>query len=139
MEGDGKLAERIPARLTSREGRTFGFTVGLAFAVFSAIALWRGHPLTGKVLAGVSGALILAGAVIPTTLGPVQRGWMWFAHLLSRLTTPVFMGIVYFLIITPIALLMRAIGRRPLHRAEREGSFWVPTASGGRSDMERQF
>jgi hypothetical protein len=133
------LAAGIPARLTSREGRRFGFTVGLAFAVFAGIAWWRGHTVSWKLLGAVSGTLLFAGAVIPTLLGPVERGWMAFAHLLSRVTTPLFMGIVYFLVLTPIALFTRAIGRQPLKHAERDGGFWVSTASGGRTDMERQF
>jgi hypothetical protein len=133
------LAEGIPARLTAREGRTFGFTVGVAFAAFAGIAFWRDHAVAWKVLAVVGGSLLLAGAVIPTMLGPVQRGWMAFAHLLSRVTTPLFMGIVYFVVLTPIALLTRALGRRSLKHEAQDGSFWVPVALGERSGMERQF
>jgi hypothetical protein len=133
------LEAGIPARLTSQEGRKFGFTVGLAFAAFAGIAYWRGHTVSWKVFGAVGGALLLAGGVIPTLLGPVQRGWMGFAHLLSKVTTPIVMGIVYFLVVTPIALLMRGIGRQPMKHAEQDGGFWIPAPSGGRSDMERQF
>lgn len=129
----------IPARLTAQEGRKFGFTVGAAFAVFAAIAFWRGHTVSWKAFAALGGALLFAGASIPTLLGPVQRGWMAFAHILSKVTTPIFMSIVYFLVITPIALFTRAIGRQPMRHAEKDGGFWIPTQSGGRSDMERQF
>lgn len=133
------MAAGIPARLTARQGRSFGFTVGVAFAVFAGIAFWRDHVVVWKVLAALSSALLLGGALIPTMLGPVHRGWMALAHLLSRVTTPIFMGIVYFVVLTPIALLMRAFGRRPMTHRERDGSFWVPVASGERSGMERQF
>lgn len=133
------MAEGIPARLTAREGRTFGFTVGVAFAVLGGIAFWRDHAVAWKVLAVAAGTLVVAGAVIPTMLGPVQRGWMGFAHMLSRVTTPLFMGIVYFVVLTPIALVTRALGRRPLQHEARDGSFWVPVALGDRSGMERQF
>jgi hypothetical protein len=133
------LAEGIPARLTAREGRRFGFIVGAAFTVLAGIAWWRGHTVSWKVLGALGGMLLLAGAVIPGRLGPVQRGWMAFARLLSKVTTPIFMGIVFFLVITPIALIMRAFGRRPMKHEEKDGSFWVQSPSGGRSDMERQF
>ena len=113
--------------------------VGAAFAVLAGIAWWRGHTLSWKVLGALAGALLLAGALIPSRLGPVQRGWMAFARRLSKVTTPIFMGIVYFLVITPIALIMRAVGRRPMEHAETDGSFWIRSPSGGRSDMERQF
>ena len=129
----------IPARLTARQGRRFGFTVGLAFAVLAGISFWRGHTITPKVLGGLGGALLLGGALVPTLLGPVERGWMRFAHLLSKVTTPLFMGIVYFLVVTPIALFTRAIGRQPMKHKETDGGFWIAPPSGGRSDMERQF
>lgn len=129
----------IPARLTPQEGRKFGFTVGLAFAVFAGIAYWRGHTVSWRVLGVLGGALLVAGAVIPTLLGPVQRGWMGFAHVLSKFTTPIFLGIVYFVVVTPIALFTRGIGRRPLRHAAKDGGFWIPAPSGGRSDMQRQF
>ena len=113
--------------------------VGAAFGVLAAIAMWRGNTVSWKVLSALGGTLMLAGILIPTRLGPVLRGWMAFAHLLSKVTTPIFMGIVYFLVVTPIALFTRAIGRRPLKHAERDGGFWTPSPSGGSSDMERQF
>ncbi len=133
------MAEGIPARLTAREGRRFGLTVGAAFTVLAGIAWWRGHTVSWKVLGALGGMLLLAGAIIPGLLGPVQWGWMAFARRLSKVTTPIFMGIVFFLVITPIALFMRAIGRRPMKHAEKDGSFWIRSPSGGRSDMERQF
>ena len=133
------MATAIPARLTPSEGRRFGFTIGLAFAVFAAIAWWRDHTVLWKVLGVVSGLLLLSGAAIPTMMGPVLRGWMAFAHALSRVTTPLFMGIVYFVVLTPIAFLSRAVGHRPLKREPRNGSFWVPVATGSRTDMKRQF
>jgi hypothetical protein len=111
----------------------------LAFAVFAGVAAWRGHAVAWKLLGALSVTLLFAGAVTPTILGPVRRGWMALAHLLSKVTTPLVMGIVYFLVLTPIALFMRAIGRRPLEHAEENGSYWLSTAAGGRSDMERQF
>jgi hypothetical protein len=113
--------------------------VGAAFGVLAAIAWWRGNTMSWKVLSALGGTLMLAGTLIPTRLGPVLRGWMAFAHLLSRVTTPIFMGIVYFLVVTPIALFTRVIGRRPLQHAGKDGGFWIPSPSGGRSDMERQF
>jgi hypothetical protein len=50
---------------------------------------------------------------------------MGFAHLLSKVTTPVFMGVVYFLVISPMGLIMRLFGRNPLvHRPAGDG-YWL--------------
>jgi hypothetical protein len=127
--------------LTKREGRKFAFTVGLAFCVLTAISWWRGHVPVAGTLGALGVGLLLAGAVAPTRLGPVQSAWMSLAHAISKVTTPVFMGVVYFLVLTPTGLVMRALGRRPLRRELDDGSYWIAKRRdrGGVSDMNRQF
>ena len=133
------MAEGIPARLTTKEGRDFAFPVGGAFALLAAIAFWRHHPVSWRVFAGLAGALLVSGALIPRSLGPVLRAWMGFAHVLSRITTPIFMGAIYFLILTPMGLGMRLFGRNAMRHDAKQDSFWSDPPSGGRSDMEHQF
>ena len=134
------MAQGIPARLSAAEGRKFGLTVGLAFLSLAGIAWWRGRAPLALGLGAVGGALTLAGLVRPTALGPVQRGWMGMARGISKVTTPIVMGIVYFGLLAPVGLLMRAVGRTPLVRRESEGSFWISRAAGRRSGgMEHQF
>jgi hypothetical protein len=137
------LANAIPARLstpyTAAAGRKFGLTVGIAFAVLSGIALWRGHSTTFAILVGLGATLILAGVAIPAALGPVDRGWMKIALMISRVTTPIFMGIVYFVVITPVAVVRRLFGANSLvHRPGPHG-FWFDRHDTARSSLERLF
>jgi hypothetical protein len=132
------LAQVSRARLTAREGRTFGLTVGLAFLALSALLWWRDHHSVAIAVATVGGLLAIAGVVIPRHLGPVHAAWMGFALAISKVTTPVLMAIVYFLVITPTALLRRALGKNALV-AQRGGSQWVSRAEQPRSDLRRQF
>jgi hypothetical protein len=133
------MAERIPARLTPAQGRKFAFPVGTAFLVLAGISWWRGHQIPPIVL-GILGALLLiAGLVAPGSLGPVQSFWMGLAHAISRVTTPIFLGIVYFLVLTPTGFLLRLFKRNPMKHAVRNGSYWVPASSEGRSNLENQF
>jgi Saxitoxin biosynthesis operon protein SxtJ len=135
------MAAGIPTRLSSSEGRKFGLTVGAVFLVLALISWWRGHGIVSAVLGFVGGGLSLAGLVLPTWLGPVFQGWMGLARAISRVTTPVFMGIIYFAVIFPTGLIMRMFGRNPLRRKEKGGSFWVPRAPdiGQTRSMKRQF
>lgn len=134
------MAVRVRAGLNRSEGRSFGFTVGLAFLVVASVLLWRDHRLPGIVAAASGGVLILMGLVAPDALGPVKRVWMRLAHLISKVTTPVFMGIVYLLVVTPTGLIMRMVGKNPLRRSRRERSWWRETDGvGHREDMRRQF
>jgi hypothetical protein len=134
------LEAGIPARLTPSQGRKFGLTVGIAFLALAALLhFWRHRETVAAVMGSVGALLVLAALLIPTRLGPLERGWMALARAISKITTPIFMGVVFFVVVTPIGLLMRLVGRRPLVHPERDGGFWMAPASGGRSDLERQF
>ena len=133
------MAMGIPARLSPREGRKFAFTVGIAFLVLGAISAWRGHYFPPRILGTLGGSLLLAGVIVPGRLGGIHRAWMGLAHAISKVTAPIMVGVVYFVVITPIGLLMRLFGKNPLRKRERDGGFWVPASSGGRSNLETQF
>lgn len=142
MEGGGGVEEGIPARLTVREGREFGCTVGAAFLLLGGWAWWRGHTITSGMSLAAGFLLLIAGLAVPSLLGPVRRAWMALAGAISRVTTPMFMGIVYYGLFTPVGLAMRIFGKDPLGRKKGPGSLWVPRNEGiGRrpQDMERQF
>jgi hypothetical protein len=127
-----------PKRPASRsELRSFGLLVGGAFLLLAGVVLWRrGTTPVFVTLAALGGVLMLAGAGVPTALARVYTVWMRFAVLLSRITTPIFMGVVYFVVLTPTGLLMRLFGRRTL--SSRAG--WVTRAPGvRRSELLRQF
>ncbi len=119
------MANRVPARLTPRQGRRFALPVGLAMALLASIMWWRGRDVAATGLSALAGAFLLAGVLIPSRLAPVFRAWMGLAKMISRVTTPVFMGLVYFLAIVPTGLVMRLAGRNPVRRTEVDGSFWV--------------
>jgi hypothetical protein len=135
------VAHRVPARLTPAEGRRFGLQVGLAFAALGGLAWWRGHPRLAAVLLVAGGVLVTAGLLAPGGLGPVYRGWMRLALALSKVTTPLILGIVYLLVFMPVGLLLRLFGHRPLARDRSATSYWMRRSApdGGRSDLRRQF
>lgn len=134
------MESRVPARLTRSEGRRFGLVVGGAFLVLGGVLRWRGHSVAPVVLWSVGGALLAGGLLIPGSLGPVHRAWMQLALAISRITTPIFMGLIYFGVFTPLGVVRRLLGRNPLERP-RGDSFWVPRTpeAGRRSDLKRQF
>lgn len=134
------MAARVPARLTAAQGRRFGLTVGGAFAVLAAITWWRGHQLTMYVFGSLGSVLILAGLIVPTYLGPIERAWMALAHAISKVTTPIVMSVIYFLVLTPVGLIRRATAGNSLVHQEAASGFWKQRSAGSRrSSMERQF
>ena len=129
----------IRARLTPAEGRKFGLSVGAAFSLIGGVFWWRGHQTAAIVLWSIGGALILSGLLIPGRLGPVHFAWMGMAHAISKVTTPIFMSIVFFLVLTPAGVIRRIVGRNPLHQRRTNTGYWIAREESGRGDITRQF
>ena len=90
----------------------------------------------------VGGLLIVWGVVAPGSLGLIYRGWMGLALLLNKVTSPVIMGVVFFLVLLPMGLIMRGVARRdPLHRAlqAQAKSYRVTYEPDEHSDLRNPF
>ena len=134
------MERRVPARLTPAEGRKFAFPVGGVFLLLAGVFCWRDHLLASRITGSLGGLLVVAGALIPGKLGPVYRAWMGLAVLISKVTTPIFMALVYFLVITPTGLVRRTVGSSQIAHRPEEGSYWKRREEGRRkSRLERQF
>jgi hypothetical protein len=128
-----------PDRKGLREfGALTGSIVALLFGLFFPWLLDRGIPLLPWVLGGT---LILAGIVVPTSLRVVYRLWMRFGLLLNKITTPLILALVFYLIITPTALIMRVLGRHPIARRfdHDAKSYRIPSKRRAPAHMERPF
>ena len=111
-----------------RAEKDFGLVVG---GVFSALSLWwtyRGKfPGAIQVLLPLGLVLVFLGLVYPRLLVWPNRAWMALAEGLSFITTRLILAFVFFLVITPIGLIKRAMGWDPLHRRATPGqSYWQP-------------
>jgi hypothetical protein len=109
-----------------REERNFGLLVGGVFVALAAWWLWRGKFQTlAASLLTVGAALALLAIIFPRSLVVPNRVWMGLARMLSLVTTPIIMGAVFFLIITPFGLMRRLLGKDPLNRrSARADSYW---------------
>jgi hypothetical protein len=127
--------------LTRGEARRFGLAVGAAFLALGAVQWWRGRPTTALLFGALGAALVLSGALLPDALVPVRRAWMGMATGISKITTPIFMGVVYFVVLTPVGVARRLMGRSPLKARPAGTSRWVPRDTRVRQpdDMQHQF
>lgn len=137
------MASSDRARLTAREGRRFAWTLALAFGAFAALAFYRGRPAWYGVFGSASVIALAAGAFAPTRLGPARSAWMALAHRLSLFTSPVLFGAFFYLILFPVGVIRRRLGRSPLARDRAAESYWAPrrsaTPAKARASMERLF
>ena len=131
------MAQGRPARLTPAAGRKFAFTLAGAFTVMAGIAWFRGHTRAAIVTGSLAAVCALGGLLVPGRLGPAQAAWMGLAHAISKVTTPIFMAVVYFLVLTPVGLIRRGFAS-PLRRPAGT-SAWVDRSTHPRGDLTRQF
>ncbi|HVB31234.1 MAG TPA: SxtJ family membrane protein [Gemmatimonadaceae bacterium] len=137
------MAPTTSARLTREQGMKFAFTLAAPVSVLSAVLAWRQRTLGAEIMFVVGGTLLIAGLLVPTRLGPLERGWMAFGGLLSRITGPIVLAVIYYVALTPIAYLRRTFGRSPLARDPSAPSYWIHRpardAEERRRANERQF
>jgi Saxitoxin biosynthesis operon protein SxtJ len=101
--------------------RTFGWTFTGIFVIAGAYGFWQ----SGSTLRWLLALAALTALVTLTReawLTPLNRGWMSFGELLGRVVSPVVLGLIFFGVFTPVALVMRALGRDAMARA------WDPAA-----------
>ncbi len=128
-----------PGKKTLREfGLTTGGIVVLSFGLFIPWILRRPFPLWPRI---VSGVLVSWALIAPATLRFVYRTWMRLGSLLNSITTPIILGIIYLLVITPVGLIMRLRGKDPLARKfdSKTQSYRVPSRKIIQKNMERPF
>lgn len=94
-------------------GLVTGAIVAVLFGLFFPWLLEHSFPLWPWVVFGVMGAW---GLVAPFSLQPVYRVWMRFGLLLSKITTPIIMGLVFYVVITPFALVLKIAGKDAMRR-----------------------
>ncbi len=123
--------------------RSFGLLVGGILAVI-AVWPWIRHaaaPIRYWLLAPAL-ILMLLGLVRPVWLRLPNRLWMRFALLISRVTNPIVTALLFFLVFTPFAVVLRMLGKDPLRRAfdPQASTYWIARETGPEpSGMGRQF
>ena len=122
--------------------RFFGLTF---FVVFLLIALWPlflGRPLRPAAL-GISLVFLAVSFVYPVLLAPLNKLWLKFGALLHSITSPIILGVMFYLVITPIGLLMRLAGKDFLRLKPDPDSpsYWIRREPPGpdKNSLNRQF
>jgi len=106
--------------------RKFAWTVGIAFLLLGGLFWWK-HFAVYPYLMGIGAVLVVLGTVVPGILRSVYYGWMAFAIALGFVMTRVILTIFFFLVLMPVGLFFRLIGRDALHRKlDRDAeTYWI--------------
>ena len=108
--------------------RAFGLTFTGVFLIFSTV-WWLA---TGEILEwalAVAGVLFVVALVRPGLLLPLNLLWQKLARRIALVNSRIILGLIFFLVITPIGLLMRVFGRDPMARSigsKAPDDYWTP-------------
>ena len=96
------------------------------FALASGLSFWRGGAMWPWLL-GLAALALVATIAVPEALAPFKRVWMRFGDLLHRIVSPIMIGAIFYCVITPFALVMRAARRDALRlKLDRSASsYWI--------------
>jgi len=120
--------------------RSFGFVIAAAIAIISLLPIWRGEAPSFWGLAAALG-FAAAAFLAPTRLRPLNRLWFKLGLALHKITNPIIMGLLFFGVILPIAMLFRALRADPLKLSfdKNASSYWNKRNTDEASDMSKQF
>jgi hypothetical protein len=129
----------------SGSDRAFGLTVGGILVAIGALKVSLAGALSTVSAAtiAVGAVLLLLGIAAPALLALPHRLWLRLGAAIAAVANPVILAVLFALVVTPMAVLMRLAGKRPLHLKRDPGavSYWIvpdPSAE-AQSSMRRQF
>jgi hypothetical protein len=115
---------------TPRQVRQFALGWLPAFCVVLAgLSVYRGYEWpAAAALCALALASLALGIARPAWMRPILLGWMWATFPIGWLASHLLMAVIYFLVMMPIGLALRAAGRDPLERRfDREAeTYWLP-------------
>jgi len=118
--------------------RSFGIVF---FIVFLLIAIYPLINNEGLRIWSIIIAIffLILGLINSKVLTPFNKLWFKFGLLLGKIISPIIMGIIFFLVVTPIAFIMRIIGKDLLNlKFNKNKSYWIEK-TGPKSKMKNQF
>jgi hypothetical protein len=125
---------------TSPKG--FGLFMAAFFALVCGLPLISGRPM--RTWALIPAVLFLVSALVrPQLLAPLNHAWFRLGILLNRIVSPLVLGAMYYLVLTPAALIFRLFQKDPLNLQKRPDlpTYWqARTPPGPASDsLQNQF
>ena len=124
------------------ELRKFGLIfAGMFILIFGLLLPWiwdKSSPTWPWIVAAVFAVTAL---VLPAALGPVYKVWMKIGHVLGWINTRIILGLVFFAIFAPVALVFRLLGKDPMRRRLEPDSdtYRIPSHKLERERMEKPF
>ena len=118
--------------------RSFGIVFFIVFLLIAIYPLLSGESVRLWSLA-IATIFFILGIINSSLLSPLNKIWFKFGLLLGRFVSPLVMGLIFFLVVTPIALFMKLLKKDLLNlKFNKDNTYWI-VKSGPKSKMKNQF
>lgn len=118
--------------------RKFGYFFTLIFFIVSTYFYFKDNYIIFYISGIISIALLLITSFKANILEPLNKIWMKFGLMLGKVISPIVMGSIFFLIFSPVGILMRLFGRDELLlRFKNKNSYWTKRNEGTLSNSFR--
>jgi len=118
--------------------KSFGIVFFVFFLIISVYPIFKHGDLRvwSLVLAVI---FLVLGILNSSILSPLNKLWFKFGIFLGKIISPLIMGIIFFIVVTPIGLFMRLIGKDLLNlKFNKKKTYWIDNKD-QKSDMKNQF
>jgi hypothetical protein len=124
--------------------RRFAIEIAGACLALALFFQWRGtHPVASRALAVAAVVLLGVALLRPAVVAPIASAWLGVGERIARVTTPVFLTVIYLAVLTPLGVVRRRVTRSPIRRDPHASTHWVRRdqmdAAAARAAMEHQF
>jgi len=118
--------------------RSFGIVFFIVFLLIAVYPFFKGGDIRLWSII-ISLVFLVLGFINSKILTPFNKLWFRFGIFLGKVISPIIMGIIFFLVVTPIGFLMRLLGKDILNlRYNNNKSYWIEK-NGPKSKMKNQF
>ena len=118
--------------------RSFGIVFFIVFLFIALYPIINGQNVRLWSLL-ISLIFLVLGIANSRILTPFNKLWFKFGILLGKFISPLIMGMIFFLVVTPIGLIMRAFGKDLLNLKYNKDKYYFIKKSGPKSKMKNQF
>ncbi len=124
--------------INKSSNRSFGLVFFVVFLLIAIYPLLNDGELRSWSLI-ISIPFLILGIVDSKLLSPLNRIWFKFGILLGKIISPFIMGIIFFLVVTPTAIIMRIFNKDLLNlKYNKKKSYWIEK-NDVKSKMKNQF
>jgi hypothetical protein len=129
--------------ITPGELRKFSIGLAVILVALAAFQVWRGHSTAAWIIGGGGWVSFLLALARPQAMKPVHSALSRVGHALGWINTRIILALIYYLLFTPAALLMKLFGRDPLKRKlePETPTYWIrkPAEERGKERYEKMY